>query len=98
MTGAFSVVLGSWCADLFLFSSRRRHTRCALVTGVQTCALPILLLCGFCSTGARERMMRKTRDYDVELRALSDKAKSIKAKKIQQLGELVTGTDRKSVV
>src|SRR3546814_16358531 len=29
----------SW--DLFFFSSRRRHTRCALVTGVQTCALPI---------------------------------------------------------
>src|SRR3546814_5890916 len=27
---------------LFCFSSRRRHTRCALVTGVQTCALPIL--------------------------------------------------------
>src|SRR3546814_4481219 len=25
----------------FFFSSRRRHTRCALVTGVQTCALPI---------------------------------------------------------
>src|SRR3546814_15595843 len=29
---------------LFCFSSRRRHTRCALVTGVQTCALPIYLL------------------------------------------------------
>src|SRR3546814_6964665 len=28
----------------FFLSSRRRHTRCALVTGVQTCALPI---CGF---------------------------------------------------
>src|SRR3546814_2306132 len=27
---------------LFFFASRRRHTRCALVTGVQTCALPIL--------------------------------------------------------
>src|SRR3546814_2022455 len=27
--------------QLFFFSSRRRHTRCALVTGVQTCALPI---------------------------------------------------------
>src|SRR3546814_2880428 len=27
------------------FSSRRRHTRCALVTGVQTCALPICQLC-----------------------------------------------------
>src|SRR3546814_223567 len=33
-----------WCRGflkLFFFSSRRRHTRCALVTGVQTCALPI---------------------------------------------------------
>src|SRR3546814_8589414 len=29
-----------WCV-IFFFSSRRRHTRCALVTGVQTCALPI---------------------------------------------------------
>src|SRR3546814_10637225 len=27
-----------WC---FLYSSRGRHTRCAVVTGVQTCALPI---------------------------------------------------------
>src|SRR3546814_2958485 len=30
----------------FFFSSRRRHTRCALVTGVQTCALPISALRG----------------------------------------------------
>src|SRR3546814_6070238 len=31
---------------LFFFcSSRRRHTRCALVTGVQTCALPICTIC-----------------------------------------------------
>src|SRR3546814_2427480 len=29
------------CLFIFFFSSRRRHTRCALVTGVQTCALPI---------------------------------------------------------
>src|SRR3546814_9300176 len=29
---------------IFFFSSRRRHTRCALVTGVQTCALPISIL------------------------------------------------------
>src|SRR3546814_7876420 len=27
---------------IFFFASRRLHTRCALVTGVQTCALPIL--------------------------------------------------------
>src|SRR3546814_865862 len=31
----------STCNVVFFFSSRRRHTRCALVTGVQTCALPI---------------------------------------------------------
>src|SRR3546814_2892993 len=30
----------------FFFSSRRRHTRCALVTGVQTCALPIFPFAG----------------------------------------------------
>src|SRR3546814_11382075 len=35
---------------MFFFSSRRRHTRCALVTGVQTCALPIFHIC---SRGAR---------------------------------------------
>src|SRR3546814_956319 len=38
MTACASWVL-SFCG--FFFSSRRRHTRCALVTGVQTCALPI---------------------------------------------------------
>src|SRR3546814_19938623 len=31
----------------FVFASRRRHTRCALVTGVQTCALPIFALPAF---------------------------------------------------
>src|SRR3546814_10170321 len=36
MTGCICVLI------FFFFSSRRRHTRCALVTGVQTCALPIL--------------------------------------------------------
>src|SRR3546814_9637596 len=34
-------VVGSWFSRLFC-SRRRRHTRCALGTGVQTCALPIL--------------------------------------------------------
>src|SRR3546814_8466002 len=39
----------------FFFSSRRRHTRCALVTGVQTCALPIFhhgLSAGILPTGS----------------------------------------------
>src|SRR3546814_10636427 len=38
---------------LFFFSSRRRHTRCALVTGVQTCALPISYVIGI-SGASRE--------------------------------------------
>src|SRR3546814_10850509 len=39
----YSAMLPTRCLSLvrFFFSSRRRHTRCALVTGVQTCALPI---------------------------------------------------------
>src|SRR3546814_2374789 len=44
----YSVTLCWWqvynvsnVSNCFFFSSRRRHTRCALVTGVQTCALPI---------------------------------------------------------
>src|SRR3546814_3872079 len=40
------------CCIFFLFSSRRRHTRCALVTGVQTCALPIYELRETASDGA----------------------------------------------
>src|SRR3546814_3068538 len=44
---------------IFFFSSRRRHTRCALVTGVQTCALPIserlASLMQFCHQSARLR-------------------------------------------
>src|SRR3546814_8494556 len=42
----------SWCVYFFFFSSRRRHTRCALVTGVQTCALPI-------STAGRTRSLMR---------------------------------------
>src|SRR3546814_1283885 len=38
---AFLCFLFLFCVYLCFFSSRRRHTRCALVTGVQTCALPI---------------------------------------------------------
>lgn len=36
--------------------------------------------------------MRKVRDYDAELKALGDKARALKAKKIQQLGELMIAT------
>ena len=39
--------------------------------------------------------MRKPRDFDVELKALGDKARDLKSRKVQQLGELVivTGAD-----
>src|SRR3546814_3438578 len=50
------------CGDssFFFFSSRRRHTRCALVTGVQTCALPIFDVCAKVGRHGREPVERKT--------------------------------------
>lgn len=36
--------------------------------------------------------MRKPRDYDAELKALEDKAKDLRIRKVQQLGELVIAT------
>src|SRR3546814_7842711 len=49
---------------LFFFSSRRRHTRCALVTGVQTCALPIW-------EWIRERLIKPYLDIGLEYYDLS---------------------------
>src|SRR3546814_4814117 len=50
MSCVFMCCCSIFVGVIFFFSSRRRHTRCALVTGVQTCALPIswraaMLLC-----------------------------------------------------
>src|SRR3546814_5263187 len=55
----------------FFFSSRRRHTRCALVTGVQTCALPIL--------GKRDRLAaaREITDQPHRIRAICDETKEV---------------------
>ena len=43
--------------------------------------------------------MRKPRDFDAELKALGDKARDLKSRKVQQLGELLiaTGADALSV-
>src|SRR3546814_9124852 len=63
----------------FLFSSRRRHTSCALVTGVQTCALPISKVGDVASAvfgGVRQ-------DMSSSMRALFDKIGD------QQITELV---------
>src|SRR3546814_9067312 len=48
---------------IFFFSSRRRHTRCALVTGVQTCALPIYELPGVFRV-AQRRLRQHRRGFD----------------------------------
>jgi Conjugal transfer protein TraD len=39
-----------------------------------------------------EDVMRKPRDFDTELKSLEDKARDLKARKVQQLGELVIST------
>src|SRR3546814_4739483 len=49
----------SFVSLLFFFSSRRRHTRCALVTGVQTCALPIYANAPFLRSDEEQRLNRK---------------------------------------
>src|SRR3546814_8665023 len=54
---------------VFFFSSRRRHTRCALVTGVQTCALPISLLVRFADI-LRDRLARLQGAFATAMRDL----------------------------
>src|SRR3546814_4541653 len=60
----------------FFFSSRRRHTRCALVTGVQTCALPISLPR---IADVLEARQRKLDDDLKKAAALKDEAAAILA-------------------
>src|SRR3546814_5265205 len=55
----------------FFFSSRRLHTRCALVTGVQTCALPILLMLSACSTMPTFRLPSDDMQTPLELFAIA---------------------------
>src|SRR3546814_7335771 len=52
---------------IFLFSSRRRHTRCSLVTGVQTCALPIYTACPRTSMSALHKSVETNRPDIAEL-------------------------------
>src|SRR3546814_12392773 len=69
---------------LFFFSSRRRHTRCALVTGVQTCALPILGLDPIRINGMSFLQILagstwEQGNFSAGLRSLSDKLKQREA-------------------
>src|SRR3546814_20305004 len=69
-------------------SSRRRHTRCALVTGVQTCALPIYL------PGARGEPAADRGRF----RRPGGSASVGTSKRREKAGRGVPGGDRKSVV
>src|SRR3546814_3719338 len=62
----FAMIISVFILCVFFFSSRRRHTSCALVTGVQTCALPICdqltLKGGIRYTEAKRSSVNKTFD------------------------------------
>src|SRR3546814_3000540 len=80
------------------FSSRRRHTRCALVTGVQTCALPIsrLISSHAAQTNKPDGTNRFSHSYYLSLRA----AAIVAADGSRQVAGwlLLCQEDRKSVV
>src|SRR3546814_6660239 len=60
------------CVVCFFVASRRRHTRCALVTGVQTCALPIYAFGFGLEVGAALRWSGKSYDNASNARRLDD--------------------------
>jgi hypothetical protein len=64
----------------------------AVLTTLQHCAGCLTIISPSTLT---ETTMHKPRDFDAELKALGDKARDLKNRKVQQLGELVivTGAD-----
>src|SRR3546814_5551850 len=67
-----SVYVCSLLVVCVVFSSRRRHTRCALVTGVQTCALPISAMfpCGSVTGAPKIRAMEVIAATEQEARGV----------------------------
>src|SRR3546814_3692527 len=80
-----------WC--IFFLSSRRRHTRCALVTGVQTCALPIS---GGYGTIRREQRYGRNSRIDFLLTEPGRRDLYVEVKNVHFMR--AAGLDRKSVV
>src|SRR3546814_8592044 len=62
---------------VFFLSSRRRHTRCALVTGVQTCALPILSFERLCCENGALSCQRFVQQKEEMLSDLHGNVKSV---------------------
>src|SRR3546814_14687466 len=76
----------------FFFSSRRRHTRCALVTGVQTCALPIWALAGSMIGGIPET--QEMLDFCAEHGIVAD-IEMIRADQVNEAYERMLASDGK---
>src|SRR3546814_5780256 len=89
-------VVDTTCWVLFFFSSRRRHTRCALVTGVQTCALPIYQLIFLAAKTPSARNTRKMMGARTN-RTLAIPA-AAPAMPLNPKSPAITAIDRKSVV
>src|SRR3546814_2073566 len=87
--------LGCRVLVLFFFSSRRRHTRCALVTGVQTCALPICIIAW---PGARRDWVRPGLVLYGSSPLSAQSADSLGLRPVMTLDSRLIAVDRKSVV
>src|SRR3546814_18378557 len=88
----------------FFFSSRRRHTRCALVTGVQTCALPICARAGRPVSRAAARLRLAARAHAPHPARLHPRRKRSRSARAQadpgpdRRGVREVAGDRQSVV
>src|SRR3546814_11939959 len=78
------MLLFDYCL-IFFFSSRRRHTRCALVTGVQTCALPI-------SSFEADLILQSTRALTTTIQVRSDEYLRYAADRTHIAAETTTGS------
>src|SRR3546814_4591734 len=75
---------------LFFFSSRRRHTRCALVTGVQTCALPIFGIAEVIVTARRKS--ESLQDVPQTVNAVSNETlQKLNIQKFEDVQSIVPG-------
>src|SRR3546814_1930059 len=78
----------------FFFSSRRRHTRCALVTGVQTCALPICLAGGIAATLWQAGEARRSAEL-AKQEAENAKIQAKRAEQVRDFLERVRSDERR---
>src|SRR5690242_4671695 len=92
--------------DQMIYTARRTSERrisapsLEKISGGTTASQAVLTILQHCagrstiifSINMTETMMRKPRDFDAELKALGDKARDLKSRKVQQLGELVIAT------